>query len=254
MADLLRCDALTAAGFKHGFSLRTGGISDPPFHTLNLGRGLGDDAEAVWENHLRFADAVGVPRDMLFEVHQVHGVSVREVRANEDLYAVREEEHDALVAPPGKVGVGVRTADCVPVLLADIGSGRVGAAHAGWRGAVAGVVPAAVRALGGNDATRIIAVIGPHIRVQRFEIGEEVAEAIEAARPDGYEGVLVSRDQGTPHGDLAALVTAQLNAVGVTDVHDVGGCTYGDAQRFFSHRRDQGRTGRHLAAILSPAG
>ena len=125
MADVLRSTALTDAGFAHAFSLREGGVSDAPFGTLNLGRAVGDEEECVWENHIRFAARVPYPRDELYEVSQVHGVSVRVVALCEDPVVVRQEQHDALIAPAGGLAVGVRTADCVPILLADTVTGGV---------------------------------------------------------------------------------------------------------------------------------
>jgi hypothetical protein len=259
MADVLRSAALKDAGFAHAFSLRAGGVSDAPFGTLNLGRGVGDDEECVWENHIRFAARVPYGRDELFEVSQVHGVSVRLIAPGEDPLAVRREEHDALIAPSGGIAVGVRTADCVPILLADTDSGAVAAVHAGWRGAVNQILPRTIdrmRAEFGTATSALVAAVGPHIRVANFEVGEEVADAaLAAVRATGTAAlvdVVVRGAQGAkPHVDLAALVAHQLRAAGVTRVDDVGGCTFVDGARFFSYRRDAGRTGRHLAAIVS---
>lgn len=251
MADVVRSAALRDAGFAHAFSLRDGGVSDPPFGTLNLGRSVGDEEECVWENHIRFAARVPYGRDALFEVSQVHGTSVRLVAAGEDPVAVRQEEHDALIAPAGGLAVGVRTADCVPILLADTEHGAVAAVHAGWRGAVNHILSRTIERMQqefGTEAGALVAAVGPHIRVAHFEVGSEVADAAEAAAPGA--GV-VQWGGEKPHVDLAALVRHQLARAGVTRVDDVGGCTFEDAQRFFSYRRDAGRTGRHLAVVVS---
>ena len=259
MADVLRSAALRDAGFAHAFSLRSGGVSDAPYHTLNLGRSVGDDEACVWENHIRFAARVPYGRDELFEVSQVHGVSVRLVAPSEDPRVVRQEEHDALIAPAGGLAVGVRTADCVPILLADTDTGAVAAVHAGWRGAVNHIVPRTIERMRtelGTHPSALVAAVGPHIRVARFEVGDEVAEAADAAAQACEPGVSVvvrSAETSKAHVDLAALVRLQLTHAGVTRVDDVGGCTLDDAARFFSYRRDQGRTGRHLAAIVSHA-
>lgn len=253
MADVVRSAALKDAGFAHAFSLRDGGVSDAPFGTLNLGRSVGDEEECVWENHIRFAARVPYPRDGLFEVSQVHGTSVRLVSADEDPLVVRREEHDALIAPAGGLTVGVRTADCVPILLADTQHGAVAAVHAGWRGAVNHILGRTLERMQaefGTDPGALVAAVGPHIRAAHFEVGDEVALAAEAAAPGA--GVVV-RGGAKPHVDLAALVRHQLLSAGVTRVDDVGGCTFEDAARFFSYRRDAGRTGRHLAVIVSRA-
>jgi YfiH family protein len=146
--------------------------------------------------------------------------------------------------------VGVRTADCVPVLIADVESGAVAAVHAGWRGVVARIVDAAIDRLAPSSPSSLIAAIGPHIRGDAFEVGEDVAHQIAAAAHG--EDIIVRRAP-KPHVDLAKALKAQLTARGVADdrIDDVGGCTLTEPERFFSHRRDAGKTGRHLSAIVA---
>jgi YfiH family protein len=226
-------------------------VSAAPFDSLNLGFHLGDDEVAVRENRARFAKSLGIRIDRLFEQRQVHGPRVRTVSGDDLSDSIADEEGDALITRVEGVGIAARTADCVPVLIAHPPSGHVGAAHAGWRGAVAGVVPRAIDALS-HDCSELIVAIGPHIRVDAFEIGEDVAREMEEAA--NGRGV-VRRDGAKPHGDLAALIRFQLRDAGVPDeaIEDVGGCTRTDAAQFFSHRRDRGRTGRHLSAIVARA-
>jgi copper oxidase (laccase) domain-containing protein len=135
------------------------------------------------------------------------------------------------------------------VLIAHPPSGQVAAVHAGWRGAVAGIVPVAIEALA-HDPSELIVAIGPHIRVAAFEIGEEVAADMDRAAGGS---VVVDRTHAKPHGDLAALIHHHLRLAGVLHdaIDDVGGCTHSDAAHFFSHRRDRGETGRHLSAIIA---
>lgn len=256
MSDVLRSPLLERHGFSHGFSTRLGGVSAAPFDSLNLARNVGDDPTAVAENHRRFAEALGVPATAVYEVTQVHGAVVQEVGPADPVAAVRRIEADALVAGPPSTGealcLAIRTADCVPVLIADPESRAVAAAHAGWRGIVAGVIPAAIQALAeasGGDPSSFIAAIGPHIRADAFEVGDEVAQEIEAAAP-GCGAILPRRPR--PHADLSLVVRAHLDAGGVRrdSVDDVGGCTYADAARFFSYRRDGSRSGRLLSAIV----
>ncbi len=224
-------------------------MSKAPYDSLNLGFHLGDDEDAVRENRARFARSIGVQVDRLFEQRQVHEAAVREVSAMDEVRAIANTEGDALIARGEGLAVAARTADCVPILIADLHTGAVAAVHAGWRGAVAGVVPKTVQAMV-DDASVLVAAIGPHIRVDAFEVGEEVAREMERAaggRP------VVDRGREKSHGDLAALVRLQLLDAGLDAeaIDDVGGCTYTDAAHFFSHRRERGKTGRHLSAIVA---
>ncbi len=247
MADVLFSRALAAAGFAHGFSLRTGGVSEGPFASLNLGRGLGDDSANVEENHRRFAEAVGFVPAALFEQSQVHGRRVREIVAGERPDLVRQEEGDALVGRRTGTAVGIRVADCMPVLIAHPPSGDVAAAHAGWRGVEQRIVTATIEALG-HPAGELVVAIGPHIRADRFEVGDDVAERLAAVAGEGES--VVDRSRAKPHVDLTTIVLRELEALGVTEVDDVGHCTHADPECFFSYRRD-GTTGRHLAALVA---
>lgn len=243
-----KSELLDRAGFAHAFSLRTGGVSQGPFASLNLARGVGDDPAAVEENVRRFLAAV--PCDAVYEVTQVHGRAIREIAPGDDVLAVRAVPADALVTRHAGVAVGVRVADCVPILIADPEGGAVAAVHAGWRGCVARILPDAIEALValGARRDRLLAAVGPHIRVGAFEIGEEVAEALAA-----YGARAVDRSGAKPHGDLTHVVVAQLEDAGIdasrTDV--LPGCTFTDATRFHSFRRDGARSGRHLALIVA---
>ncbi|HSN82118.1 MAG TPA: peptidoglycan editing factor PgeF [Polyangiales bacterium] len=246
---VLHSALLERHGFRHGFATRVGGVSAAPFDTLNLGFHLGDDDDAVRQNRLRFVRSLGLSIEQLFEQRQVHGNEVREVTSSDDTEEIQNREGDALVARDVGIAVAARTADCVPVLLAHPPSGDVAAVHAGWRGAVAGVVGRAVVAMKQPPA-ELVAAIGPHIRVGAFEVGEEVARELELAskrRP------VVERGADKPHGDLAALIRLQLLDRGLpsTAIDDVGGCTHDEPDLFFSHRRDRGKTGRHLSVIVA---
>jgi YfiH family protein len=252
---LIRSPLLSRHGFAHGFTDRLGGVSVAPFDELNLARNVGDDAGAVAENHRRVAAAVGYDAAALHEVNQVHGAAVRAVGAADGQAVSRAADADAVVS--GEVPVAIRIADCLPLLVADVRTGRVAAVHVGWRGAVAGVVHAALDVLGGEPAD-LIAAIGPHIRAAAFEVGDEVAaELATAGAKVGADSGVIVRGYAKPHVDLAALVRAQLRARGVgearTDdprVDDVGGCTHAEAARFFSFRRDGKAAGRQAAVIV----
>ncbi|HBQ18711.1 MAG TPA: peptidoglycan editing factor PgeF [Myxococcales bacterium] len=240
----LRSKRLEEAGFRHAFSTREGGVSEGPFASLNLARTVGDDPAAVAENARRFEAALEC--DRLYEVSQVHGRAVERV-SHEPVAEIRRREADALVTSVAGAAVAVRTADCVPILLADPASGAVAAVHAGWRGVAQNILRVALEELGAADP---IAAIGPHIRLDAFEVGPEVAAEIARAVPGAR---VVEARAPRPHVDLAAAVRAQLAEAGVTEIDDVGGCTHAEPARFFSHRRDAGKTGRHLSAIVARA-
>jgi YfiH family protein len=193
----------------------------------------------------------------------VHGAGVLEVLSlDEGARRERSSEpplpdgtrrgHDALVAREEGLAVGVRTADCVPILVADPSSGAVAAIHAGWRGVVAGVIPSAIEVLCPSPAARgqLVAAIGPHIRAERFEVGRDVADAI-AKVSDG--SVVIAGATPKPHVDLARAVRVQLGRLGLDErrIDDVGGCTWQEAERFHSHRRDGERSGRMLSVVVA---
>lgn len=247
----MRSRLLSEAGFAHAFSLRSGGISKGPYQSLNLRRSTGDDPAAIEENHRRFAAAVGYEPGALYELSQVHGAQIEEATRGEDPAGFRKQHGDGLVAREAGLAVGVGVADCVPVLMADQRTGAVAAAHAGWRGIVAGVVPAAIARLGGDVADLRVA-IGPHLRACCFEVDEDVAHTIAAAAGD--EGV-VERRAPKPYVSMVRVLSLQLDRVGVVASlrEDVGGCTRCDPTRFFSYRRDGAKSGRHLAAIVARA-
>jgi YfiH family protein len=184
-------------------------------------------------------------------VHQVHGARVVLASDAIDVAGRPREEADAIVADAesGVHAVGVRVADCVPILVGDRRVGAVAAIHAGWRGIVAGVVGAAIAELGKFASKDYVAAIGPCIEACCFEVGIDVAEAI--ARAAGDALVVVARDGEKARVDLRRAVHAQLAKAHVHDVEDVPGCTKCDASRFFSYRRDGEASGRHIAVIAA---
>ncbi|HEX6275294.1 MAG TPA: peptidoglycan editing factor PgeF [Polyangiaceae bacterium] len=239
------------AGFRHAFFCRRGGASAGPYESLNFSVAVGDEPERVEENLARAAGVLGVRKDRIFFLSQVHGAVARTLAGDERLEDVRTVEGDALASRAPALACSVRTADCVPILAADRRSGAVTAIHAGWRGVVRGVVEAGLlglRELAGSDAELLVA-IGPHIRRQAFEVSEDVARELEGASP--VRGV-VDRRGAKPHVDLARIVRGKLAALGIPEsaVDDVGGCTLSEPERFFSFRRDGKIGGRLLSAIV----
>jgi len=248
--QLLRGVALGAvAGVVHGFTTRAGGVSEGGLATLNLARRPQERDAARVENWRRAIRALhpDLCSEAVALVHQVHGARALVVEAGRGpLEPVGEA--DALVTTVPGVVLAVRTADCVPVLLA--APGGVAAAHAGWRGTVAGVVPAAVRALceaTGADPAEVVAAVGPHIGGDAYEVGPEVVAGLrDAGLPDA--AFLRPRPGARDHVDLGGAVEAQLRAAGVPHVDRLGACTFSEA-RFYSHRRDGASTGRQAALV-----
>lgn len=220
---------------------RIGGISVGPWRSLNLGVRGGDDPAAVEENRRRLAAACGWTGQPAW-LAQVHGA---DVLALADPPAGEPRADGAVADAPGRVCV-VLTADCLPVLLCDRAGTRVGALHAGWRGLAAGVVEAGVAAMDGPGAS-LLAWLGPCIGQAAFEVGPEVRDAFLAADPGCGSCFLPGRGDRW-HADLRALARRRLAGAGVTEVHEDPGCTWSDARRFYSHRRD-GETGRMATAV-----
>lgn len=236
----------------HGFTPRFGGVSEGPFASLNLGASVGDRSEAVAENRRRVRAAFGVTEDRWMTVSQVHGARVRE--AGRDPVGA---DGDVIVTDDPTWALAVSAADCVPVLLVDVRRGAVAAAHAGWRGAVGGVVAATLEALGRRFGTApgdVQAWLGPAIQGACYQVGPEVAEAAVAA---GADDAMLWPDPAAAERwrcDVPGLLAAHLTAAGVTPAHVAvsATCTHCAADRCFSHRRDAGRTGRHWAVVRAP--
>jgi len=264
--EVLRSPMLGNAGFRHGFSTRGGGVSDGPFASLNLGvasaPGEADPLERIMANRRRFGHAVtGADLPWVLS-RQVHGTEVHwsegEVADPRDLE--RLPIADAIASRESGRLLSVRTADCLPILLGCSRTGLAAAVHAGWRGLVAGVIPASIDAMVAEGASRdaIVAAIGPAISVAHYEVGDEV---IEAFRKAGLEPVHRSAPRSTektgakPHLDLAATACAVLGRCGVNEdrVDVLARCTFAEPDRFFSYRRDGARSGR-LAAVIEPRG
>lgn len=238
------------AHLTHGFSTRSGGVSRGGYSSLNCGAGWGDDPAAVQENLRRLAARAGFALPALHLAHQVHG---QRVLCVDELAptAVAAEEADALVATRAGLVVGVITADCVPILMAD-DEGRVAAAHAGWRGTIADVAGATVRALcdAGARPAHLRAALGPSIGPCCFEVGDDVARQFSALSPH-----LVEHGRAKPRVDLRRANRLLLEAAGLPAAHidDAPPCTSCDPLRFFSFRRDGRGIGEMLAFIAAPS-
>lgn len=230
-------------GLLHTVLTRIGGVSKVPYATLNLGHTVGDDPQAVKENHRRALLPLRLDPRQVVSPWQVHGARV-EIVGKEQLGTVRPKTDALITAVPG-VPLLMRFGDCAPVLLCDPVRRVVALAHAGWRGLVAGVVKATVRTMTRELACRssdVWAGVGPTIGPGCYEVGADVARKIEAACPAGAQ--VIHRMNGTIHADLPAAVEAQLRDAGITRIEQAALCTSCNVDEFFSHRAEDGHTGR----------
>ena len=232
-------------GVRAAFTLRSGGVSAPPFDSLNLGAHVGDEAEAVAENRRRLRTQLRLPEEPAW-MEQVHGIDVLDLDALAHGGAARGvvSADAALTRRAGRICT-VQVADCLPVLLAARDGSAVAAAHAGWRGLAGGVLEATVQALA-VEPGQLIGWLGPGIGAAHFEVGEDVRRAF--VTHDAAAAAFTSNQRGRWQCNLAALARARLAALGVAAVFGGEWCTYADAARFFSYRRD-GRCGRMAALI-----
>lgn len=233
----------SGADAVHGVFTRQGGVSGPPWASLNLSRSTGDSLEAVSENNRRMLAVLGLVPGQTVSAWLNHGNRIAIVGLEHLGTALRET--DAMIsATPGLV-LSMRFADCVPVLFYDRTRGVAGIAHAGWPGVAANIAGATVRAMQDAFGCRpqdVWAGIGPAIRVECYEFGRDLAQRVVAACPPGTP-LIVPQHDGTIHLDLIAAVRSQLEAAGVGDVEDSGICTACHTDEWFSHRAEK-KTGR----------
>ena len=230
--------ALTASlPFRHGFFTRRGGVSAGPFASLNCSLSSGDSREAALENRARVAHAIGADPARLVSLYQIHSATA--VRVEAPWQPGQGPRADALATDRPGIALGVITADCAPVLFADATAGVVGAAHAGWRGALAGVLEATLDAMAtlGADAARIVAAIGPCIAQASYEVAAVMRDAVLARDAERACYFADGARQGHWQFDLAGYCAERLRGAGVGRVEVLGADTLAREEDFFSHRR-----------------
>jgi YfiH family protein len=241
------------AGIRHAFFTRAGGVSDGVYASLNGGVGSGDHPAAVAQNRARMASALGVAAARFLTCYQIHSPTV--VVAEEPWAPQARPQADAIVTRTPGLAIGASTADCTPVLFADMEAGVIGAAHAGWRGALAGVTDATVTAMESLGAVRhrIVAAIGPTIHQPNYEVGSDLVAQFVTADKTNLRFFRPSARDGHAMFDLPGYVAARLAGAGIATIEDVGLCTYAEPERFYSYRRATHRGeadyGRHVNAI-----
>jgi len=246
--EIITADAL--APLRHGFFTRKGGASSGVFSGLNCGMGSSDQSDVVRINRTRAADALGLGPENLVNVHQVHSARVEVVEGPQE----ERPRADGMVTKVPGLALAILTADCQPVLFADRQAGVIGAAHAGWRGALDGVLEETVEQMEALGASRgdIVAVIGPSISQQAYEVGPEFLDDFMADDPDNHR--FFANGEGDRYlFDLPSFGLHRLRRAGVGHAEWTRHCTYSDAGRFYSYRRathaGEADYGRLLAAI-----
>ncbi len=241
-------------GVSHGFFTREGGRSRDLYASLNCGFGSGDDKDVVAMNRAHVAGQLGTAPERLLTVWQSHSPVV--VTAAEPWDVRKPPEGDAVVSATPGLAVAVLTADCAPVLFADTTAGVVAAAHAGWKGALGGVLEATldeIERLGGHRR-HVVAALGPMISQANYEVDEGFRQRFLSSEPGNDRFFAIGRREGRHQFDLPAYVRFRLEAVGVSQIYDTALCTYADEGRFFSFRRATHRGepdyGRQISAIM----
>jgi YfiH family protein len=251
--DPLRSPLLDkAAGIRHGFFTRAGGVSEGLYQGLNTGTGSADDQMLVRENRRRVADWMGVTPDRLLTAHQIHSPDAIVVR---EPFPGERPKADAVVTDRPGIAVGASSADCGPVLFADAEARVVGAAHAGWKGAFTGVLENTIATMESLGARRenIVAVLGPSISAANYEVGPEFVERFVAT--DAANSRYFEPSSKPDHAlfDLNRYTVDRLTAAGVA-AEALYRCTYGEEDLFYSYRRATHRAeadyGRHISAIV----
>ena len=240
-------------GLRHAFFSREGGVSEGIYASLNGGIGSNDNPAHVAENRRRMAAQIRVPPEHFLTVFQVHSPDV--AVATEPWDTAARPKADAIVTRTAGLAIAVTAADCGPILLADPKARVIGTAHAGWKGALTGIIESTVDAMEklGAERGNIVAAIGPLIRQQSYEVGNEFVERFVEADAENAPHFLPAAREGHAMFDLAAFIRKRLDNAGVLMIDDTGIDTYSD-ERFFSYRRSVHRKeadyGRHVHAIV----
>ncbi len=240
-------------GIRHGFFTRVGGVSEGIYQSLNGGVGSEDSPANVAENRARMAKQLGVTPDHFLTCYQIHSPEV--VVAETPWPSSERPRADAIVTRTPNLAIGISTADCGPVLLADPEAHVIGAAHAGWRGALTGVIEQTVAAMEklGAKRGRIVAAAGPMIRQPNYEVGQDLLDRFVAIEPNTIRFFKPAKRPGHSMFDLAGYVVSRLRRAEVAEIEDLGLCTYADPAQFYSYRRATHQAepdyGRHTNAI-----
>lgn len=250
--DPIRSGALDLPGIRHGFFTRNGGVSTGIYRGLNVGVGSQDIAGNVAENRRRVASWLGVTPQNLLTLYQIHSADALVVR---EPFSGERPRADAMVTDRPGIALGALAADCGPILYADAQAGVIGAAHAGWKGALTGVLEATIEAMEqlGAERSRIVATLGPSISAANYEVGPEFVERFVAADAANADYFTPSSNVDHAMFDLNRYTVDRLKRAGI-QADMLGRCTYSDEDDFYSYRRTTHRQepdyGRQISAIV----
>ncbi|MCF6327535.1 MAG: peptidoglycan editing factor PgeF [Devosiaceae bacterium] len=239
-------------GIRHGFFGREGGCSPAPFDSLNVSKLTKDAPENISRNRQTVANSLGLPLNRLAILHQIHSDKVVTVDKNFDFE--NPIKADAMVSNISGIGLGVLIADCTPVLFYDPKNSIIGAAHAGWQGAIKGIIANTIEAMEnlGADREKIIAGIGPTIWQENYEVGEQFARDLLEQHPQAKKFIAIPKNRTKQHFDLPGFVRSEIKKAGITRISQTPECTYANPQKYFSHRfatHNYTDTGRQIAII-----
>ena len=239
---------------KHGFFTREGGVSSGVYEGLNCGYGSGDDNTNIDQNRSIAMAKLGINRQNLNTIHQIHSTNVVVAKVS---WALDDRpKADAIVTDKPGLAIGIMTADCTPVLFADPEAGVIGAAHAGWRGAFGGVLLGTIEKMEqlGADRSQIIAAVGPCIHQASYEVGPEFTDQFLTKNPQNSRFFIPSSQDNHHLFDLPGFVLSKLSVLGLSVVQSVSEDTYADETKFYSYRRathtKEADYGRCLSAII----
>ena len=250
---MIQASSLSSPNIRHAFFTRQGGVSEGIYESLNGGIGSRDAPDKVRENRARMATALGVAPAHLVSCYQIHSPDV--IVATAPWTRENAPRADAIVTRVPGLAIGVTTADCGPILFADAQAEVVGATHAGWKGALTGVLEATIVAMEklGARRDRIKAALGPMIRQPNYEVGAEFVERFKVAEASNERYFAPAERPGHAMFDLPGYIRSRLERAEIQSIEDLGLCTYADPVRFFSYRRTTHRAepdyGRHVNAI-----
>jgi purine-nucleoside/S-methyl-5'-thioadenosine phosphorylase / adenosine deaminase len=250
---MIEAPTLTFSNIRHAFFTREGGVSEGLYESLNGGIGSKDAPDKVRENRARMASILGVAPTHFVTCYQIHSPDV--IVAEKPWTRDNSPRADAIVTRVPGLAIGVTTADCGPILFADERAGVIGATHAGWKGALIGVLEATIAAMVtlGAQRSRIRAALGPMIRQPNYEVGAEFIERFKAADAANDRFFAPAARPGHAMFDLSGYIRSRLERAEIQNIEDLGLCTYADPARFFSYRRTTHRAepdyGRHVNAI-----
>jgi hypothetical protein len=251
MLTPIKSKLLTEAGFAHGFFTREGGVSQGIYASLNGGLGSDDDLAHVTENRTRMAETLGVEPSNLLSLYQIHSPDV--VTVTTPWPVADRPKADGMVTKIAGIALGIGTADCGPVLFIDPHARVIGACHAGWKGALGGVIESTLNAMEELGASRehIHACLGPTISQSAYEVGHDFVAQFETRDKDGLEFFSASKSTDKKQFNLPAYIGHRVKRAGVGAFDDLALCTYTDEQRFFSFRRTTHRKESDYGRLIS---